>query len=60
MADKQDKRFLGLPYNWERPRRGDARRSMWDPDDGRIFTPKRFGWGYNLNLHAVRDRLRRR
>lgn len=60
MANEQERRFLGLPYSWQRPRRGDARRSVWNPEDERILTPKRFGWGYNLNLHAVSRRLRRR
>ncbi len=53
-------RFLGMPYQWRRPQRGDVRRSVWNPDDERVLTPKSVGWGYNLNLHALTRRLRRR
>ncbi|MCC6174703.1 MAG: hypothetical protein IT305_05310 [Chloroflexi bacterium] len=49
--------FLGIPYNFEPPTAGSLRRSVWDPDDSRIFTPKVYGWGYNINLHAVARRL---
>ena len=29
----------------------------WNPEDGRLFTPRAFGWGYDLNLARL---LRRR
>jgi uncharacterized membrane protein len=25
----------------------------WNPNDDRLFTPRSFGWGYNLNLYWV-------
>lgn len=42
--------FLGMPMNW------DAKRifeNVWNPDDRRLFPPKRFGIGWDVNLHAV-------
>ena len=56
---KRDKRgtFLRMPYDleWATPER--LRRSVWDPADRRILTPKVYGWGYSLNLHAMARRL---
>ena len=56
---KKDKRgtFLGMPYDFEWPTPARLKRSVWDPDDPRILTPKVYGWGYSLNLHAVARRL---
>lgn len=54
--------FLGVPYDWRRPTRARLRARWWNFNDSRIFTPKPFGWGYDINLAAllVRLRLRRR
>lgn len=60
MARPPRGRFLGIPYNWDRPTRADVRQGIWDPSDDRILTPKTWGWGYGLNLAAVVRRLRRR
>jgi hypothetical protein len=57
MARDPQGRFLGMPYNWKRPTHLDLRRGVWDHDDDRIFPPKSFGWGYGLNLAALRRRL---
>jgi len=50
--------FLGVPYDWRLtgfwPR---VKQRWWNPADPRLFTPKAFGWGYDLNLARV---LRRR
>ena len=56
---KRDKRgsFLGMPYDFAWPTAARLRRSVWDPDDRRVLTPKVYGWGYSLNLHAVARRL---
>lgn len=60
MARQPQGRFLGIPYNWDRPTRADAREGIWDPEDHRIFTPKTYGWGYGINLSALIRRLTRR
>ena len=50
------KRVLGMPMRWE------ARnifKNLWNRDDDRIFPPKYFGIGWDVNLHAVARRLER-
>ena len=47
--------FLGVPYDWRR--KGFVsrlRQRWWNPDDPRLFTPKTFGWGYDINLARLR------
>lgn len=41
----------GVPYDWRRPTKARLRSRWWNPDDPRFFTPKAFGWGYDLNLY---------
>lgn len=46
--------FLGVPYDWRR--KGFVARlkhRWWNPADRRVFTPKTFGWGYDINLARV-------
>ena len=49
--------FLGMPYDWRIrgfvPR---LKERWWNPADPRLFTPKTFGWGYDINLARVRRR----
>jgi len=51
-------RYLGLPYDWRRPTLERIKARVWNPDDARMLTPKAFGWGYDLNAHAVARRVR--
>jgi hypothetical protein len=44
-------RFIGLPYDFRRPTVARVRSRLWNRDDRRVFTPKSFGWGYDLNLY---------
>ncbi|MEV5651663.1 DUF5808 domain-containing protein [Nocardia sp. NPDC052254] len=44
---------LGMPYDWRRPTRERMRARMWNPDDPRLFTPRSFGWGYDLNFYRL-------
>ncbi|MBO0883169.1 MAG: hypothetical protein J2P17_23110 [Mycobacterium sp.] len=46
-------KVLGVPYDWRLPTLDKARSRWWNPDDPRIFTPKTFGWGYDLNLYRL-------
>ncbi|HEY2777207.1 MAG TPA: DUF5808 domain-containing protein [Gaiellaceae bacterium] len=42
--------FLGIPYDWRRPTVARAKSRLWNPDDPRVFTPRWFGWGYDINF----------
>jgi len=43
-------KFLGIPYDWRRPTLARAKSRWWNPRDRRLFTPKTFGWGFDINL----------
>jgi Family of unknown function (DUF5808) len=43
-------RFLGIPYNWDKPTWQRIRTRLWNPEEPRLFVPKAFGWGYTINL----------
>jgi hypothetical protein len=44
-------RFLGVPYDWRRKGfRSRLKERWWNPSEPRLFTPKAFGWGYDINL----------
>ena len=43
-------KFLGIPYDWRRPTAQRVKQRWWNPRDRRLFTPKSFGWGYDINL----------
>ena len=42
--------YLGIPYDWRRPTLARARSRWWNPRDRRLFTPKTFGWGFDINF----------
>jgi hypothetical protein len=42
-------KFLGIPYDFRTPTTDRLRSRMWNKDDHRIFTPKAFGWGWDIN-----------
>lgn len=52
--------FLGVPYDWRRPTVARVKSRWWNRRDRRIFTPKSYGWGYDVNLYEVARRLRLR
>jgi hypothetical protein len=43
-------KFRGIPHDWRRPTLARIKSRWWNPDDPRLFTPKAFGWGYDINL----------
>lgn len=45
--------FWGIPYDWRRPTRARYRSRLWNPDEPRLFTPRAFGWGYDLNFYRL-------
>lgn len=49
--------FLGLPYDWRPPTLSRIKERWWNPNDRRIFTPKMFGWGLDINLYELFRRL---
>ena len=57
MADKGTGRFLGVPYDWRPPTVARFRERWWNDDDRRVFTPKTFGWGYDVNVAQALRRL---
>ena len=48
MADKRTGTFLVVPYDWRRPTIARAKSRWWNTRDRRVFTPKAFGWGYDV------------
>jgi hypothetical protein len=44
-------RLLGMPYDIRRPTIARARARLWNSADRRLFTPKTFGWGYDVNFY---------
>ena len=48
-----EKKYAGLPYDFEKPTSERLRRRSWNPDDRRLFTPKTFGWGYGINFYRL-------
>lgn len=57
---KRTGKFLGVPYDWRQPTRERVKSRWWNRDDRRVFTPKSWGWGYDVNLLEVARRLRLR
>ncbi|MGH3050121.1 MAG: DUF5808 domain-containing protein [Gaiellaceae bacterium] len=53
MADKRTGKLLGIPFDWRRPSVERTKSRWWNPDDPRLFTPKAFGWGFDINFGVV-------
>ena len=51
-------RFLKAPYDWREPTDERVAARWWNPDDRRLFTPKAFGWGYDLNFYWLAHPIR--
>jgi hypothetical protein len=43
--------FAKVPYDWRRPTLERVRARWWNRNDMRLWTPKSYGWGYDLNLY---------
>ena len=57
MTEKGTGKFLGVPYDWRKPTVARFKSRYWNADDQRIFTPRFYGWGYDVNLAEVGRRL---
>jgi hypothetical protein len=53
-------KFLGIPYDWRRPKASRFRRTLWNRDSRKVFVPKGYGWGYDVNFGALFPRRKRR
>ena len=52
-------RVAGVPYDLRRPTLAKLRSRWWNPADARVFTPKTFGVGWDVNLYRVVHLTRR-
>lgn len=46
-----------IPYDFRMPTIGRFKKSYWNPDDSRIFTPEVFGVGWAINFYSLLERL---
>jgi hypothetical protein len=44
---------FGIPYDFRFPTAGRIRRAWWNPADPRLFVPRAFGVGWDVNLHRL-------
>jgi hypothetical protein len=51
-------KLAGMPYDLRKPTVARLKSRWWNPNDHRVFTPKTFGWGYDINLYEVGRRMR--
>ncbi len=49
--------FARLPYDFRRPTLDRFKERNWNPKDRRVFTPKAFGWGLDVNFYELARRL---
>ena len=45
-----------IPYDFRTPSPKRIKRSLWAPDDSRLFVPRAFGVGWSVNLANVKER----
>lgn len=50
-------RVLGVPYNLRLPTAAELTEALWNPEDPRLFRPRTFGAGWDLNFGALAVRL---
>ncbi len=43
--------LAGIPYDWRRPTMARLKARGWNSHDRRLFTPKTFGWGFDINAY---------
>jgi hypothetical protein len=48
----------GMPYDWRPPTSERLAARLWNADDPRFFTPKTFGWGYDMNFYWLAHPMR--
>jgi hypothetical protein len=40
-----------MPFDWRRPTVERFKSRLWNKNDARLFTPKSFGWGFDINFY---------
>jgi hypothetical protein len=48
--------FLGVPYDLRRPTVARTKSRLWNPNESRLFVPKVFGWGWDVNFARLLGR----
>ena len=51
--------ILGMPYDWRRPTAARVKSRLWNPADSRLFVPRVFGIGWDLNFARLLGRRAR-
>jgi hypothetical protein len=44
-------KLAGMPFDWRRPTAERVKSRLWNQQDARLFAPKSFGWGYDINFY---------
>jgi len=50
---KRQGTFWGMPYDWRAPTSERIRERLWNKNSHKLFTPKVFGWGYDINFYEL-------
>jgi hypothetical protein len=50
---------LGIPYDWRRPTAARAKSRLWNPNEPRLFVPRVFGMGWDINFARLLGRTPR-
>lgn len=48
---RREGRLAGMPFDWRRPTVERFKSRLWNKNDARLFTPKSFGWGFDINFY---------
>jgi len=48
-----------IPYDFRTPSPKRIKRSLWAPDDPRVFVPRAFGVGWSLNFASLKNQLKK-
>jgi hypothetical protein len=49
-------RYRGIPYDWRRPTVARTKARWWNPAEPRLFVPRVFGIGWDVNLARLLGR----
>lgn len=53
--DENVKNYMGMPMRWDSKKMFS---NFWNPEDDRVFPPKHFGIGWDINFHALLKKTR--
>lgn len=51
-------KVLGMPYDWRRPTIDRVKSRVWNPAERRLFVPRAFGIGWDINVARLLGRTR--